>query len=172
MFGRTLATYAILLCILLGASPTMAMQPCSSTQDRQRALRVVIPGLYAGLVTWVGANHRRIFLQENNERGLITLNLVTNRRFQRQGINLPYDVVRLIAAFLQEIFVGAIGDGPGFLPNQFAYPSGVAIASNGTLIVADSFNNRLQWFSPNGTWMRIMGYGPGSGCGPHPGHSL
>ncbi len=48
------------------------------------------------------------------------------------------------------LYFGAPGSGPG----QFDNPSGVAVAPNGEVYVADRGNNRVQAFSPEGSFLR------------------
>jgi sugar lactone lactonase YvrE len=56
--------------------------------------------------------------------------------------------------------VGAKGSGPG----QLNDPRGIAIDSRGNFYLADAGNNRIQKFSPDGTFAAIIG-APGSGKG-------
>lgn len=50
---------------------------------------------------------------------------------------------------------GSFGQGHG----QLAYPSGVAIADNGDIIVADSFNHRVVRYREDGTVLGYFGRG-------------
>jgi DNA-binding beta-propeller fold protein YncE len=43
---------------------------------------------------------------------------------------------------------------PGGGPGQFRVPHGIAVASDGTVIVADRENSRIQFFSPDGRFLR------------------
>ena len=52
------------------------------------------------------------------------------------------------------------GDGDG----QFNIPAGIAMYRDGTIVVADTFNHRVQVFSPNGTFLFKFG-SEGSGTG-------
>jgi tripartite motif-containing protein 71 len=55
---------------------------------------------------------------------------------------------------------GAFGSGYG----QFSRPSGVAVAPDGTVYVADIFNRRIQRFSASGTFLGTWGaFGSGDG---------
>jgi DNA-binding beta-propeller fold protein YncE len=45
---------------------------------------------------------------------------------------------------------GAPGDGPG----EFRVPHGIAVAPDGTVVVADRENSRLQFFSPEGHYLK------------------
>ena len=45
---------------------------------------------------------------------------------------------------------GAPGGGPG----EFRVPHGIAVAKDGTVVVADRENSRLQFFSPEGDYLR------------------
>ena len=49
--------------------------------------------------------------------------------------------------------IGGPGDGPG----QFNAPGGVAVAPDGTLFVADFYNQRIQQLRPDGTFVRQWG---------------
>lgn len=40
---------------------------------------------------------------------------------------------------------------------QLHQPSDVAVAGDGTVLVCDSGNHRLVWFSPQGTWIKSLG---------------
>ena len=46
---------------------------------------------------------------------------------------------------------GGRGSGPG----QFSTPRGVALSSDGDIVVCDTDNHRLQVFRPNGTLVRM-----------------
>jgi len=55
---------------------------------------------------------------------------------------------------------GKVGTGPG----EFREPSGLVVAADGSVIVADSLNHRLQQFTADGRFMRTWGKsGRGSG---------
>jgi DNA-binding beta-propeller fold protein YncE len=43
---------------------------------------------------------------------------------------------------------------PGAGPGQFRVPHGIAVAPDGTVVVADRENSRLQFFSPDGKFLR------------------
>lgn len=53
---------------------------------------------------------------------------------------------------------GGFQDGPG-LEAQFHFPSGVAVSSNGTVYVADTYNHRLREISPSGVVKTLVGNG-------------
>jgi DNA-binding beta-propeller fold protein YncE len=55
--------------------------------------------------------------------------------------------------------VGSVGTGAG----QLTSPSGVAIDGAGNLYVADTGNNRISEFAPNGTFIRAFGFGVDNG---------
>ena len=54
---------------------------------------------------------------------------------------------------------GFSGDGGAALQAQFAGPLGLAVAPNGTLYVADNFNNRIRAISPAGVVSTFAGGG-------------
>ena len=56
------------------------------------------------------------------------------------------------------------GNRPGEKPGQFYYPYDLAIASDGSVIVCEYGNQRLQRFAADGTWIATWG-GPGIGPG-------
>ena len=58
-----------------------------------------------------------------------------------------------------EAFLGGAGETPG----RFRRPTGLAIAPDGTLYVADSGNQRVQLLSPRGEYIREWG---GRGTAP------
>ena len=43
---------------------------------------------------------------------------------------------------------------PGAGPGQFHLPHGIAVGPDGTVVVADRENSRLQFFSPDGRFLR------------------
>ena len=53
-----------------------------------------------------------------------------------------------------------IWGGPGTGPGQFFYPYDLAIASDGSVIVVEHKNNRIQRLDPDGKWIASWG-GPG-----------
>ena len=48
---------------------------------------------------------------------------------------------------------GAHGSGDGQLDN----PSGIAVAPNGVIYVADTYNDRVQYFAPGGSYLASGG---------------
>jgi DNA-binding beta-propeller fold protein YncE len=44
--------------------------------------------------------------------------------------------------------------GPGGAPGEFCLPHGIAVGPDGTVVVADRENSRLQFFSPDGAFLR------------------
>jgi sugar lactone lactonase YvrE len=54
---------------------------------------------------------------------------------------------------------GSFGTGGG----QLDYPEGIAVAPNGNLYISDSSNNRVQEFSPSGTFVETFGFGVSNG---------
>lgn len=52
---------------------------------------------------------------------------------------------------------GTTGEKGYFLAGGFNYPIDVAVAADGTLFVADGFNDRIQVFGPDGTFLRKWG---------------
>ncbi len=64
----------------------------------------------------------------------------------------PY-VSRQVTAILQ---IGTVGV-PGRAPGQFSYPRAVAVDAQGRIYVADSGNNRVQVFNPDGSFLRQFG---------------
>lgn len=64
----------------------------------------------------------------------------------------PY-VSRVVAAVQQ---IGTTGV-PGKAPGQFTFPRAVAVDGQGRIYVADSGNNRVQIFNPDGTFLRQFG---------------
>ncbi|NIT36803.1 MAG: hypothetical protein GTN49_09930 [candidate division Zixibacteria bacterium] len=60
---------------------------------------------------------------------------------------------------------GSRGTGNG----QFDWPNGVAVAPNRNVYVADTLNNRVQYFTPTGTYLGRWGSkGTGDGELDHP----
>jgi DNA-binding beta-propeller fold protein YncE len=60
--------------------------------------------------------------------------------------------------------IGKPGSGPG----EFSAPGGVAVASNGDVLVADFYNHRIQKFSADGTFLARFGtQGAGQGQFDH-----
>jgi DNA-binding beta-propeller fold protein YncE len=59
---------------------------------------------------------------------------------------------------------GSLGSGPG----EFNSPRGIAVASNGTLYVVDTNNNRIQHFDGHDTFLSSWGsfcdLSTGNGC--------
>jgi sugar lactone lactonase YvrE len=67
---------------------------------------------------------------------------------------------RLPGAPAQDMYTGDCGTEPG----RFDGPRGVALERAGTILVADTDNDRLQRFSSNGNLVAVIG-GPGDGPG-------
>jgi DNA-binding beta-propeller fold protein YncE len=77
----------------------------------------------------------------------------------------PYEKGQRELAATQQIgTVGVTGAEPG----QFSFPRAVAVDSNGVVYVADTGNNRVQVFGPDGTFLRTWGttckLDTGEGC--------
>jgi hypothetical protein len=53
----------------------------------------------------------------------------------------------------------------GTAAGQFAQPTGLAIDSSGTIVVADKYNNRIAEYTPGGTFIRAFGWGVAGGAG-------
>jgi len=51
---------------------------------------------------------------------------------------------------------GTVG-APGKEPGQFAFPSGLAIDAGGRVVVADTFNSRVQVLGPDGSSLKTFG---------------
>ena len=60
--------------------------------------------------------------------------------------------------------VSAFDGGKGKENGQFDFPRGLAVDSAGNILIADSNNNRLQKFAPNGAFLSVIGK-PGTGQG-------
>jgi YD repeat-containing protein len=60
---------------------------------------------------------------------------------------------------------GYSGDGAPATGAQLDKPSGIAVAPDGTLYIADTFNHRLRRVSPNGIITTLAGAGPTGGPG-------
>jgi sugar lactone lactonase YvrE len=66
-----------------------------------------------------------------------------------------------------EIKTVAGGNGSGSAANQFSYPQGVYVDSNGNIFVADLFNNRIQKWTPGATQGITVAGGNGAGSSPN-----
>jgi sugar lactone lactonase YvrE len=60
---------------------------------------------------------------------------------------------------------GFAGDGGSARSAQFLEPRAVAIGSNGSFYVADTFNHRVRWVDPDGTVTTVLGTGVAGGAG-------
>ncbi len=69
----------------------------------------------------------------------------------------PPEQVDPYGAALLRIEADSIIGGPGDQPGQLQRPRGVALASDGTLYVADTGNHRIQRFSPQGELLEAWG---------------
>ena len=62
---------------------------------------------------------------------------------------------------------GRLGDAPlmpkGSKEGEFNCPEGLAVALDGSVVVADSLNHRVQMFAPDGRFLRAFG---GHGANP------
>jgi tripartite motif-containing protein 71 len=63
--------------------------------------------------------------------------------------------VRETARVSDNVFVGGLGKGQA----QFSQPAQVAVDAQGNFFIADSANNRVQVFSSNGSFQRVLGEG-------------
>jgi sugar lactone lactonase YvrE len=61
--------------------------------------------------------------------------------------------------YVYKLMIGGFGSVPG----RFNFPTGVALAPNGQVCVADTGNDRIQVFSPSGEYLTTVG---GSGANP------
>lgn len=52
--------------------------------------------------------------------------------------------------------------GFGRADGQFSYPNGIALLPDGTIVIAESNNKRLQFFDPRGKFLKAVGEPPGS----------
>jgi len=66
----------------------------------------------------------------------------------------PYEKGQRTIAAIQQI--GSVGT-PGNAPGQFNFPRAVAVDAEGRIYVADSGNNRVQVFNPDGSFLRQWG---------------
>jgi hypothetical protein len=71
----------------------------------------------------------------------------------------------LAGAFVRAF--GADGTGAGQLargPGGFGGPDGIGVGPSGNVIVSDTWNNRVDEFSPTGSFIRAFGYGVSTGA--------
>ncbi len=66
----------------------------------------------------------------------------------------PYEAGQRTLAALQQIGTAGV---PGNAAGQFNFPRAVAVDSQGLIYVADSGNNRIQVFNPDGSFLRQWG---------------
>ncbi len=66
----------------------------------------------------------------------------------------PYEKGQRTIAALQQV---GMPDVPGNAAGQFNFPRAVAVEGDGKIYVADSGNNRVQVFNPDGTFLRQWG---------------
>ena len=79
-----------------------------------------------------------------------------NHRIQRFDVTVP--TPELIDVWGDN--GGRTGNHPGAEPGQFYYPYDLAVARDGSVIVCEYGNQRLQRFAADGTWLATWG-GPG-----------
>lgn len=70
------------------------------------------------------------------------------------AVTNPYEGGQRTISAVQQI--GSAG-APGNAPGQFNFPRAVAVDSQGRIYVADSGNNRIQVFNPDGSFVRQWG---------------
>ncbi|KAJ1355010.1 hypothetical protein KIN20_012120 [Parelaphostrongylus tenuis] len=96
-----------------------------------------------------GQLHNPLFIAVNNNNHQVYVSDSSNHRI------CVFDV--------QGTFLYSFGS-EGFQGGQFKFPRGVAVDSQGNILVADSGNNRIQVFSPDGDFVCTFGsWGGGAG---------
>jgi DNA-binding beta-propeller fold protein YncE len=92
-------------------------------------------------------------------RTFYVLNIANNniREFQERVSELPDTPVQAtsgpVPGHVADMFKGGKGAGKG----KFDSPTGIAVARNGDILVADTGNGRIQKFSPNGIFVASIG---------------
>ncbi len=98
--------------------------------------------------TWEPAERIRMYIKKDLASQIWNFGLMPTPEVVEVD---PYEAGRI--PFTPDVTFGSAGD----LPGQFNAPRGIAVATDGSIFVADSRNNRIQHFSSTGEF--INGWG-------------
>lgn len=112
------------------------------------------------LAEWSPADRMRLYLRKDVAA---TLWDYATGPVPEEVVADPYEGGEI--ARVADISIGLPGSGPG----QLTSPHGVAAAADGSLYVADTENNRIQHFSPDGEVLAVWGNFADAAAGSAPG---
>ncbi len=110
-----------------------------------------VTGKDLSLAKWTPGDRMRVYVRKDVAARMWEFGIGEESIFQEAA---PEDVYEGKERPLQPVAtLGAFGTGPG----QFQYPRDVAIAPDGTLYVADTWNHRIQHLSSTGEVLHVWG---------------
>jgi DNA-binding beta-propeller fold protein YncE len=104
---------------------------------------------YLTLDNWLPSERMRLYIRKDVAAKMWQLN--TEASIQQEIVADPY--AEKTISRQADFFIGMSGSNPGELNT----PHGIDIAPDGSIFVADSGNNRIQKFSPDGTLLASWG---------------
>lgn len=95
-----------------------------------------------------------------NVRTFYVLNIPNNNigEFQERVNELPAALDQVTPGPVPERVINMLKGGRGAGNGKFNSPTGIAVDGNGNVLVADTDNGRIERFSPNGTFVTIVGH--------------
>jgi predicted membrane-bound mannosyltransferase/DNA-binding beta-propeller fold protein YncE len=112
--------------------------------DRDYSAYINLTGRSLTLDRWYNADRMRLYIRKD------TAALVWDYNMNPPDVSIQIGEDPYTAEMVELMAVSVIGEIPGSQLGQFLHPRDVALASDGTIYVADTDNHRIQYLSPEG----------------------